>query len=318
MDSYLYTVDLPFSGVQLTYRDISSKEQLLLAKANVVLPASENNYLEYSNIVKKTITKCIENKEDFNKLNIIDYVLFLLKIRIISVGDQLELQFNTQDEKTKEKVTIDLNVVMRNVYDLTVEATNNNIIYHNNITILVDFPNILSEHILLNNTKNNIEHIFETVPEYIKTITVDDSVIDLSKFTSKEKIQMYESLPISIRSKIQQNVLEMIKILASKNVFSIPRLDYFRFNFYNKSLQEFIRLIFSSDLRNIYQEYYILASKKIDPAYVDNLSILERKVFISFIEEEIESRKNTQSNDGIPIGGAGNSDLQGLIDEFGG
>ena len=97
MDSYLYTVDLPFSGVQITYRDISSKEQLILAKANIVLPALDDNHLEYSNVIRKTISKCVENKEDFNRLNLIDYILFLLKIRIISVGDQLELQFNTQE-----------------------------------------------------------------------------------------------------------------------------------------------------------------------------------------------------------------------------
>ena len=207
---------------------------------------------------------------------------------------------------------------MKGIYDLAIEATKNNVIYHNNITILVDFPNILSEGILLQTKGNNVEHIFETVPEYIKTITIEDSVIDITRFTPKEKTQMYESLPISIRSKIQQNVLETIKLLASRNVFLIPKLDYFRFNFYNKSLQEFIRLIFSHDLRSIYQEYYVLASKKIDPLYVDNLSILERKVFISFIEEEIESRKNNNNSDGIAIGGNGNSDLQGLIDEFGG
>jgi hypothetical protein len=41
MDYFLYSVDMPFSGVKLNYREINSKEQLILAKSNVLLPSGE-------------------------------------------------------------------------------------------------------------------------------------------------------------------------------------------------------------------------------------------------------------------------------------
>ncbi len=181
----------------------------------------------------------------------------------------------------------------------------------------MDWPNVNSEHNLLDrNSKKELEHILSTVPDYIKNVIINDNTIDLSEYTINERIEIYEKLPISLRTQIQTLVIDSIKKLSEKNVFNINRLDFFRFNFYNKAHQEFIRLLFSNDLRNIYQEYYVLASKKINPEYVDKLSIPERRVFCSFIEEEIKAREESnKSNDGIPMGN-GEMGLQDLIDEF--
>ena len=56
--------------------------------------------------------------------------------------------------------------------------------------------------------------------------------------------------------------------------------------------------MFSDNLKNIYQQYYLLASKKISLDYVDNLTVAERNVYFSFIEEEYESRKQSQNSEG--------------------
>jgi hypothetical protein len=224
------------------------------------------------------------------------------------------------DENSKEsmmKFSIDLNVFMNNLYEIALESMKDNVIEDKNIKIVLDWPNVNSENNLLNrNSKKELEHILSTVPDYIKNVIINDNTIDLSEYTTDERIEIYEKLPISLRTQIQTLVIDSIKKLSEKNVFNINRLDFFRFNFYNKAHQEFIRLLFSNDLRNIYQEYYVLASKKINPEYVDKLSIPERRVFCSFIEEEIKAREESnKSNDGIPMGN-GEMGLQDLIDEF--
>ena len=76
MEYFLYSVEMPFSNVELFYRDINSKEQLILAKTNLLFPIEEDNSKEYSRIVKKIVFNCVENKEDIYKLNIIDYFLY--------------------------------------------------------------------------------------------------------------------------------------------------------------------------------------------------------------------------------------------------
>jgi hypothetical protein len=319
VEYFLYTAEMPFSKTQLSYREINSKEQLILAKTNILFSIEDDGCLEYSRICRNIIKNCIENKKDFNKINLIEYILFLTKLRIICLGSDLELQMKSDENSTESmvKFSIDLNVFMNNLYEIALESMKDNVIEDKNIKIVLDWPNVNSEHNLLDrNSKKELEHILSTVPDYIKNVIINDNTIDLSEYTINERVEIYEKLPISLRTQIQTLVIESIKKLSEKNVFNINRLDFFRFNFYNKAHQEFIRLLFSNDLRNIYQEYYVLASKKINPEYVDKLSIPERRVFCSFIEEEIKAREESnKSNDGVPMGN-GEMGLQDLIDEF--
>jgi hypothetical protein len=92
-------------------------------------------------------------------------------------------------------------------------------------------------------------------------------------------------------------------------------MEYFKFNFYNQSFQQLIKLIFSFDIKSIYKEYYVLASKNINPNYIDNLSVSERMVFCSLFKEEVKSLEEGNSLQGKTGSSTG---LQSLIDEFGG
>ena len=93
-------------------------------------------------------------------------------------------------------------------------------------------------------------------------------------------------------------------------------MDYLKFSLYNKSHQHIIRLLFSESLRNIYQEYYILASKNINPSYVDNLTISERKVYSSFVEEELKAKNEARSSSNSNSN-KNSVDLASLMSEFG-
>ena len=66
------------AGVQV-YKFRHLKEQMLLAKIATYFPIDEEFSLDYCTSFKKIISECIENKEDFYNINILDYFLFLLK-----------------------------------------------------------------------------------------------------------------------------------------------------------------------------------------------------------------------------------------------
>jgi hypothetical protein len=318
MEYFLYTVDLPSTNSHINYREINSKEQLTLVKANTFLPMEEDNLADYSEIIQNVISNCVKNKEDFNKIDLIDYMLFIVKLRIISIGNILELYFENPDPESKDdiKVSIDLNVFLELLYNASLEAMNNNIIEYKNIKVKLGWPNIKSEKIFYRQeNKNSIENILLTIPEYITNITINNSDVIFNTLKEKEKIEIYERLPISLRAKIQEKILDSIKSLSEKNLFNIKKMDYFKFNFYNNSYQEFIRLLFSNNLRDIYKEYYILAAKRINPSYVDNLSIPERRVFCSFIEEEQKQMEENQSMDSVTTDSS--TSIKDLMDEFG-
>jgi len=112
MEFYNYSVDLPYTNTKLYYREINTQEQILLAKANI----SIESLYDYYQFIIDIILKTIKNKEDLYKLNIIEYVLFLVKLRIISIGPTMDF-FLKSESKTKTKIQIDLRKYMMNLYN---------------------------------------------------------------------------------------------------------------------------------------------------------------------------------------------------------
>jgi hypothetical protein len=299
MEYFLYTVELPFSKIVLRYRELNSKEQLILSKANNMLSIDDDEtFLEYSLFFNKIISNCVENKDDFYKLNLIDYLLFVTKLRIVSIGNVLNLQFEKkEDEKMESKVSIDLNIFMKNLYDSALPFLSNNTIIHKDLKIILDYPNIKKEQYILNYKTNNItEHLYKTIPEFIKEVYIREDVLFFENITSDEKILFFEQLPFSIKTKIQNTIFDILNELSTKNHFEIEKMSYFKYNLYGKSFQEIIRLFFDYDLKSIYKEYYSLASRNIDPQYVDTLSISERQMYYSLLEEEIKTRNSSMSD----------------------
>ena len=314
MDYYLYSVELPFSKVQLSYREINTKEQLILAKSNLYLPSDEEHDTDFAKALQRVIINCVENKEDFLKLTLIDYILFLTKLRIISIGNQLELEYNDQELKQKVKLTIDLSVFMRLLYETSNEVLSSSIVEDKGIKIVLGYPSIKSESLFLS-VNNKTDAILSTIPEYIKQISINNkNTIDFNEFEFDQKVKIYDNLPLKIRNKIQSFVLNSIKSFSDKNLFNISRMDYFKFNLYNKAHLTLIRLMFGGELKSIYQEYYELASKNISPFYVDSMTASDRKVFCSFVNEETKTKVESQNNNSGSNGGS--TELQDLIDEF--
>ena len=158
--NYLYNVTLPFSNSEIYYRELSSKDQLNLSKINVLFPSNEDktNTLDYIKLLKNIISNCIENTDVFSDLNIIEYVLFITKLRIVSIGNELILTLNVDKEDKKEdvKITIDLNYFMKCLYDTCMEALQDNILIYKNISVELDWPKLKYERELLK-AKNNSE-----------------------------------------------------------------------------------------------------------------------------------------------------------------
>ena len=86
MEYYNYSVDLPYTNTKISYRELNTQEQLLLAKANISFSGDNNSLFDYNQFAFELISNCIKNKEDFYKINIIEYVMFLVKLRIMSIG----------------------------------------------------------------------------------------------------------------------------------------------------------------------------------------------------------------------------------------
>jgi hypothetical protein len=289
---YNYSTELPFSGKKIKFKEITTQQQIALAKANLSFPNTKNNYFDYNDFILKTIKSCLEDEKELDNINIVDYVLFLTKLRIISVGSVIELITKTDSEEFKTaKTTIDLNLFLKNLYYGATEAIKENIITEGDIEIKIGWPCIRSIKTFQNIIDNDYKIIFDSFHEFIEYIKIGDKKIIFSNFDSIQRNEIFCKISVSMLKKVQELILENVKKLNECNLFGLESFKNNTFNLYNLSFIDFIRLFFTYDIRSLYQELYFMAGENLPPEYVLTISPAERKVYSSII---IEARKKNQ------------------------
>lgn len=288
MALYLYSLDLPFTGVKLFYRELTAKEHLHISKAHFMIPQEDDFLADYGRVLQDIVIECVKNKEDFKKINIVEYVLFLIKLRIISIGDEIELQFKSSKEnEEKIKITINLQEFAQNLFKHTKDILNLEILETEEMIIKLSWPLMTSEKVFLQKQE---KIILDSIIEFVDSVKIKDKELNFKFFSTEEKSILFDKIPSKIQNKIQEKVLSYVNKLSEKGVFNERVSEYLSFNFYNFSYQNILRLLFTENLKNLYMEYYLLASKNLSINDVDKLSIAEKNTYMSFIKDENESQ----------------------------
>jgi hypothetical protein len=320
VEYYNYSTDLPFSKKVLRFRELSSKDQIMLAKANLSLQNSKENYYEFNRFVIKIVKNCLEKPEDFDNINLIDYILFVTKLRIISMGSIINLVSESNNKEFKTvKTQLDLNIFLKNIYNVSIEAMIDDIIQENNIEIKINWPNIDSikffQDLLLSN-KTEYELFADSFQEFIEYVKIKDILIPFLKFTTDQKIAIIDKLSISLLKKVKEKILEALKFMMAYDLWEISTFKNYNLNFYTLNYTDFIRLFFSNDIKSLFQEIYYMAKEGLSPDYLLKLSPLERRIHFNIIEETKRSQNNETSYDFEKIN-KGSSELEDLALEFG-
>jgi hypothetical protein len=301
MDCYNYSVDLPYTKSKIYYREINTEEQLQLAKANLSFPNDKESLYDYHEYIFNVILNCIKNKEDFKKINIIEYVLFLVKLRIVSIGSTIDFLLKGEDDsKTKTKIQVDLKKYLVNLYNNSnFFESDESILKDKNIEIKLNWPFVNSINVfnkILLSGELEYEKFNDSFCEFVGYIKINDDICPFNNINNEQKMKLIDRIPLSLKNKIQDKLLENVKKLVESNIFEISFFDDYKFNFYNLSFVEHIKMLFSYDIKSLFQEIYYLSNHKLPPSYVMGLSQAERKVYLTIIEEE-KKRQEKQTPD---------------------
>jgi hypothetical protein len=319
---FLYKIILPFSKKQISFKELNTQNQLDIEKINLYYPSTLEYYLEFNNGFLRILEDCIENFEDFSKIDIFDYLLFCLKIRTISLGDRLELNIKSEDSNVKsKKINIDLQFLLKNILVAAEESLIHKIIdvKEKNLKIELCWPTLKSIKNFHNSYFSDMsfeDKILNLIPEFVSNVYIENSHINFKELDLDQKEDIFNTFPASLKTKIQNSILENIKKLSEFDLFQISYFENQKFNFFNLMYIDLIKLIFSQNPKRIYEEIYILSNFNMSSEYVLSMSPSERRIYISFIEAQRKSQEPTdqQSNVNIP---QQNQSLQDLAVEFG-
>lgn len=303
---FLYKVDFPFSNKVLNFKELNTKNQLDIEKINLYYPQTSEFSIDYHENFLKIVRECVENKEDFDNLNLIEYVLFCLKLRIVSIGNNIDFNVkNNRDDVKNINIKVNLSEIMQNILNLSLNSLKEYFVDDEvrDMLITIGFPTLNSVKYFsdwMSSGKDIGQIVMESLPLFIKQVKIKNDILDLDNFSFEQKTKVYDTFPVSIKNKIEQLIIGCISKIGENNVFGIEYFKDEKINFYNLFFVNLLRVIFSQNPKNIYEEIYILSNFHVDSNYVMSISPSERKVFISFIkaqQKSKESNTDTITND---------------------
>lgn len=298
MDYYNYSVDLPHTKSKIDFREINTKEQILITKASISIPNNKESLFEYHNFILNVILNCVKDKDLFYKINIIEYILFLIKIRSISIGSTIDFVLKGEEnKKSKTKIQIDLKKYMLNLFQSSncFEEEKNSILKEKKIEVKINWPllnSVKTFNDLFLNSKYEYEIFENSLFEFIEYVKIENNKIFLKDLKTEEKIKLFEKIPVILKNKIQKNIISAIKTLIDCDLFEIPLFKDYKFSIYNLNFVEHVKMIFSYDLKSLFREIYYLATNGLSSDYILNISDSERKIYLTIIQEEIKRQED--------------------------
>lgn len=326
MDYWNYSVDLPYTKSKIDFREINTQEQILITKASISIPNNKESLFEYHNFILSVILNCVKDKNIFYKINIIEYILFLIKLRSISIGSTIDFILKEEEnKKSKTKIQIDLKKYMMNLFKASnyFEDQTNSFLKEKKVEIKINWP-LLSSVKTFNELSLNSKYEYEifenSLFEFIVYIKIENNKINFNELKTEEKIKLFEKLPIVLKNKIQKNVIDSIKSLIDVDLFEISLFKDYKFSIYNLNFVEHIKMIFSYDLKSLFREIYYLSTNGLSSDYILNISDSERKIYLTIIQEEIKRQEDASKgkNEDVPENEIGYSQaVKDLALEFG-
>lgn len=211
IDYPIYTIKVPSLKKDFKFRPFLVKEEKLL------LMAKENeNPAEMLSALKQIVNNCsVDDKFDINKIALFDLEYLFLKLRAVSIDNNISLTY--KDNEDNQVYNFDLNLDEIEVQ--FPKKMENNIKITDKTGIVMKYPSatLYDDKEFLSLDK---DQVFELIVRCVESIYVEDEVYDAKDYKKDELREFLENLNIKVFEKIQNfltNVPKIYKKLEYKN-----------------------------------------------------------------------------------------------------
>lgn len=293
---HTHALQFPYTNTILNFKEFNNKQYVNLLKSNTNLPPEADYRIDYHQSVMTILTDCLKDKNKIYDLNIIEYLMFCIRLRTISIGHTIELAINT-DKNKNAKVIINFFDLLKSVYDISEYINEYRVVRENDIEIHLNWPMLKDEEFFLSNvSEDQLEKFLKSLPLFIEKIIIKDKEFNFKKFDVKQKNVLLEAVPVSVKNIIQTNVLSLLKKVSTIPLFEIEEFSEYKLEFYNATIQDLIRFIFSGDEKAILQENVFLKKYNFTLDEISTMTPLEKTEYIHYFVEQIKQSSDLNSN----------------------
>jgi len=238
----------------------------------------------------------ITDLQNLNELSYIEYILLLIQIRLISIGDVVFLNL-IEDEK-QYKAELSLSRVVENVSN-NLPSQLFELHNFNDWKIKIKLPSVYE--LLQINKKDTF------IDSFIDTIITEKLSIDFKHISLNDKNKVLEHIPVKIVTNLNKTIQEVLKQVELINILEpitkqfttekrlplIPNIDILAF---------IIKLIYNTNLEGLYESIFVLSkAANISAEYLDTCSPGEFYLYIKKLEEynAARAKSNAQQNNNL-------------------
>lgn len=278
---------LPISDRRIKYTEITNQQLFTIQK--YITAEDDVSITEAFDELIDTITD-IESRNMFS----IDKFCLLMDMRSVFLGNQLEL-------KTNKDINIKLSVshILNRVTEVVTHGTLFNTININDISIRLALPRTLF-----------IKDINELLSACIYTINDSDNHYRFDDFTRDQQLEFINSLPAEAFRQISpfleqcQDAVKGINLIDAKESIGLEEIPL---NLYDKTMVQFLKVIYSNDLMSFYELQYDLISRLQLVSYNHFMEMTpnESRIFVNLHNKHIKEQSSKESTNQLPGQGIG-------------
>jgi hypothetical protein len=264
---------VPFITKEVYAKELCMKDYKTLLKAII---GNDLNHDVANNINQIIVTATnLKNIKNVQHLNVVEYFIILTFIRMISIGNVLNLVSTKDDVRTN--LTLNLSSTIKNISEALIKDSE---VIHNSDTVVCGIPLV----------KDITESNFSVV-NYIKKIIIDNH-IEFEGDVIKKAVEYITPLHLSKVKVNHKNAAEKIYqclfFEAPDKQFNIP------FFIDADTIYYLIKLMFSDNLMNIFSDIFSLSKRSnISAEYINSITPGEFKIFTKLLEKEQHEAQET-------------------------
>lgn len=277
IDRFCYDVFVPSMSREIKFYELDNASYMTILKF-IQNNDDEGLCMFLNNLIKLL---CVDSGhvESFNRL---DKYCILLSMIMISVGNVLEYNVVCGETQQEYKIDIKINEIISRINNLKIDDIH--VKMSPDSEVIMTCP----------------RSITGSMVSVINKIKIGDTVYDMNIMTEQQFNTIVSTLPYNVFGEMKQQYSKVCDecndvvyyTYTSPYVKDATPVEY-RFNLYDNTFYEFIKLLLKEDLLNYYKVFYSITTKfKFDMQYVQSITPSETKMYMSFIREDIKRKQD--------------------------
>lgn len=195
-DTPKYSLIIPSSGQEVRFRPFLVKEE----KVMLIALESKDQKQQLGSIVD-TISACVQDPIDTNKLTTFDVEYMFTKIRARSVGETAKVEIKCEECEDLNEVVINVDTI-----DVKVPKVESLIQLDANISIEMGYPSYKNVMNTATKEMTDAEQVFNILSHSLVAVVTEDERIDLKNETEEEILKFIDSMDAVQFSKVREYV----------------------------------------------------------------------------------------------------------------